>query len=132
MSTEVKVMFFLSSEDLDPGIVTRVTKISPTDEWRKGDPIASRNGLVRKDGRWEISTGYQESLDAEVQLNSIYGTIVESRQDLKELIEKHRLYAKFDVVIKIGADTPAFFLGKELLDLIHYLGAVIEVDLYVK
>jgi len=131
MSTEVKVVFFLSSEDLDPGMVTRVTKISPTSEWRKDDPT-KRNNLVRESGRWEISTGYQESLDVGVQLNLIYETIWGSKQHLKELIEKHKLYAKFDVVIKIGAHTPAFFIGKEFLDLVHYFGAVIEVDLFTK
>jgi len=132
MSVKVKITFFLSGEDLDPDIITIGTKINPTSSWRKGDSIANRNELVRKEGRWEISTGYQESLDVGLQLNLIYEMIVKSKSDFVGLIETHKLHGKFDIVVKMTADTPAFFLGKEFLNLVHDLRADIEVDLYTE
>ncbi len=112
MSAKVKVVFFLSSDNLDPGIITDLTKIEPTSWWRKGDPVATRTGLIRKEGRWEISTGFQESLDVGVQLNLIYEMIADRKQHLSVLIETHKLYVKFDIVIKVTTDTPSFFLGR--------------------
>lgn len=126
------VTFSLSSDELDPEILSRSLQMKPSASWRQGDIIVNRNGLQRKEGNWEISTGYQDSLDTGNQLQAIYSIIYPKREVFMELIRLHNLHAKFDIVIKVkNGETPGMSLERDILDLAHDLRAVFGVDLYV-
>ncbi|EEL34148.1 hypothetical protein bcere0019_26070 [Bacillus cereus Rock3-28] len=64
--TQVMVYFNLSGDEFPVEVVSERLQVSPTISYKKGDIIRKTNeteNITRNYTSWQISTGYQESLD---------------------------------------------------------------------
>lgn len=129
---KINVSFLLFSENLDPNVVTNYVNIIPTRSLKKGDPLTSDKHRSRKDGCWEISSGYQDSLDINDQLDAVCKILLPNKKLFKEVIQTNNLSAKFDIVIEINDGiAPGMSLQRKILTLANEFDAVFDFDLYV-
>lgn len=130
--TKVNITFSLFSDDLDPDIVTSALQIKPTSSWKKGMALPYNKSFLGKEGCWEISTGYQDSLDIGEQVKILYQTINPKRREFATIVKEHNLSSKFDIVVKIkDGQIPGITLENDILDLAHALDAIFDFDIYI-
>ncbi|OMC69255.1 hypothetical protein BK126_11040 [Paenibacillus sp. FSL H7-0326] len=111
--------------------ITSQLEIAPSEFYTKGDKIKNRD-IVRKESAWSISTGYEESLDINMQLNKLISVLKNKKNELLELKRSHDLFYKFFIVIKIEQNqTPAIYLDIDTISFVNDIGAELDFDLYV-
>ncbi len=69
--TNVMVEFNIIGDTFNPDIVTQKLIINPTEIWIKGEQIKDKD-LYRKHTLWSKATKYEESLDINDQLKTIF------------------------------------------------------------
>ncbi|MEK4092135.1 MULTISPECIES: DUF4279 domain-containing protein [unclassified Viridibacillus] len=114
--------------------VTNGLDVEPTETYKKGDVIKTfaTKILRRKETSWTLSTGYQESLDINKQLDVILKSLKEKTKELLQLKKKYDLQFQFMIVIEIeNNDKPAMYLQKNIIDFSSSIDAEIQFDLYV-
>ncbi|ETT86570.1 DUF4279 domain-containing protein [Viridibacillus sp. FSL R5-0477] len=114
--------------------VTNGLDVEPTETYKKGDVIKTfaTKILRRKETSWTLSTGYQESLDINEQLDVILKSLKEKTKELLQLKKKYDLQFQFMIVIEIeNNDKPAMYLQKNIIDFSSSIDAEIQFDLYV-
>lgn len=129
--TNVMIEFSVFGEDFDPCVITEILKITPKLIWRKGDKIGERN-LFRQENCWVFGTNYEVSLDIDEQLSSLLEVLQPCKRKLIQLKEELKIEYGLEVVINIvQGQTPAMYLGKDIIKFCNDIGVTIDVDLYV-
>jgi hypothetical protein len=127
--TNIMVDFRIIGDVFNLDVITNKLLIKPSYYWLKGD--RNKNN-IRKYSCWAISTGYEESLDINNQLNKIIELIKTKKQELKELKNKHELDYRFDIIINIeNEEKPAIYLNIDIIDFAHEIKAEFDIDLYI-
>lgn len=131
--TNIKAEFLILSDDFLPDDITEKLSIEPSFKWKVGEKINSeKHNRVYKSSGWEISTGYEESLDINEQLNKILYKIHSCHEVLAQLCLVENIECRFCIVVKIeNGQTPAMILSRELIKFASEINAEIEFDLYV-
>ena len=81
---------------------------------------------------WEIDTGYQESVDANIQLEQIYDRMKGKVEILRELKNQYGLNYSIEIVPQIEHnEKPALYLDQYIIDFAHKIGAIVDIDLYI-
>ncbi|MED1724657.1 DUF4279 domain-containing protein [Brevibacillus parabrevis] len=129
--TSVMVEFTLTGDQFNPDLITEKLEIKPNEIYYKGDQVKHRKA-VRKETCWSINTGYQESLDVNIQLRDVLEKIWPKKNDLRELQVENNLEIKFCIVIKIEENqTPAIYLDSDIIAFAHEIKAEFDFDLYI-
>ena len=81
---------------------------------------------------WQISTGYEESYNIDNQLKKIYEVLKDKVNILKEIKDEYSLTFIVGVVPQIeNNETPGMSFEQYILDFVHNVGAIIDIDLYI-
>lgn len=80
--TSVMVEFTLTGDQFNPDFIAERLEIKPNEIYYKGDQAKHRKA-VRKETCWSINTGYQESLDVNIQLRDVIEKIRPKKMILK-------------------------------------------------
>ncbi|WHZ02900.1 DUF4279 domain-containing protein [Neobacillus sp. YX16] len=129
--TQVKVFFSLFGDEFPLHKVTGKLELTPTKSYKKGDLIANRSKINRKETCWEIGTGYKDSLDVNDQLQQIVGNLQNKSIMINELKDAFSLECKFYIVIIIErGNSPSLFLDKDILKFASSIEAEFDVDIY--
>ncbi|WP_409292788.1 DUF4279 domain-containing protein [Peribacillus sp. SCS-37] len=130
--TQVSAAFILIGEDFPIDDVTERLGLKPSVSYRRGDRIPNRSSVrFRKETCWALETGYEASLDVNIQLHTIINQIQGKADLIKAIKAEYSLDCKFEIVIIIeDGDTPAFYLDKEILAFAAGIGTELDVDLY--
>ncbi|MFD2701427.1 DUF4279 domain-containing protein [Paenibacillus shunpengii] len=130
-TTSVMTEFSIIGELFTAEDITSQLEITPSEFYTKGDKIKNRD-IVRKESAWSISTGYEESLDINMQLNKLISVLKNKKNELLELKRSHDLFYKFFIVIKIEQNqTHAIYLDIDTISFVNDIGAELDFDLYV-
>lgn len=132
--TKVMAYFSAFGDNFPLEEVTNGLDVEPTETYKKGDVIKTfaTKILRRKETSWTLSTGYQESLDINEQLDVILKSLKEKTKELLQLKKKYDLQFQFMIVIEIeNNDKPAMYLQKNIIDFSSSIDAEIQFDLYV-
>lgn len=130
-NTNLMVEFTILGDNLNPQEVTEILNIQPQKQWVKGDGIP-RKEYKRKDSCWVISTGYEESLDINVQISKVVKLIEQKIIHLRRLKEVYNLEFIFSIVVNIeNNQKPAMYFNRELLEFVNQINAEIDIDLYI-
>lgn len=140
--TKVMTYFSVLGDEFPLEVVTDTLGIEPTETYKKGDIIERTNNpnLIstsnkirrRKETDWTLSTGYQESYDINMQLNTILKPLEGKTKELKQLKEEYSLEFLFMIVIQVeNNETPAMYLQKNIIDFASIIQAEIHFDLYI-
>lgn len=84
MDRTTVMAYFQITGDYFPIIeITEKLSIKPTSSYTKGD--TTKNNIIKKITFWSISTGYEESLDINDQLQKIISKLSSKKNTLNEL-----------------------------------------------
>jgi len=130
-STKVRIEFSIFGEGFFPSEITRRLEIAPDNEWIIGEQIPNIK-QKRKETCWSLDTGDQESLDINVQLSCILKKIMPRKEMLIQIKKDLKVDIKFFIVIKVeNKQSPAIYLGNDVLDFINSIRAELDFDLYI-
>lgn len=131
--TQVMVYFSFFGDNFPLDTVTKKLEITPTETYIKGDVIPNRSiAHYRKETSWDLGTGYQDSLDANDQIQQIVNKLHGKASLINEIKENYSIECKFIIVIKIeNGNTPALYLNKDIVKFASDIEAEFDMDLYV-
>ncbi|HEX9976257.1 MAG TPA: DUF4279 domain-containing protein [Dehalococcoidales bacterium] len=94
--------------------------------------VRTRTGAVRRFNNWEISTGYEESNDINIQLTRIFDLLKNKVSVLNELRDAYNLQFRIDVVVIVeNGEKPAMYFDHWFIDFVHEIEAEVDIDLYI-
>ncbi|MBU7008837.1 DUF4279 domain-containing protein [Phosphitispora fastidiosa] len=129
--TNIKVEFRMLGENFNPELISDRLNLKPDEKWEKGEIIKNKD-IRRKYSCWIISTGYEESLDVNNQLEQILGLIYDKKAILQEISKQFGLDYRFDVIINIEAnEKPAIYLSKDVIGFANDINAEFDIDLFI-
>jgi hypothetical protein len=130
--TQIKFIYAVFGDLLNPNKFTEMIGINPTSFWYKDDIVPNRVNLLRKETCWEYSLDFVQTLYLEDCINNFMG-IFKSRVDqISHYIEQNELDAKLYIVVEFDENDslPALYFGKEFLNLLNKINCEIDIDLY--
>ena len=128
---ECLVLFQLSSNDLDPNLITKSLDLQPF-------KIKSSNELHPKWNYWQFSNG--KRIDDYVDLYNEADKIVEMlspyKDKIKELISQFQLEPMFRVIVYLDTkrediSVPAIGFSKKVIEFANEISSEIDVDVYL-
>ncbi|MFD1676617.1 DUF4279 domain-containing protein [Alicyclobacillus fodiniaquatilis] len=130
--TEVMVYFTIFGDEFPLEVVTQKLGVPPILTYTKGDLIPNRRSKMHyKESAWELSTGYQDSLDVNEQLQQVIGQLVGKETVITGILKTYSLLCKFFIVIVINnGETPSLYLDKSVIHFAANIGAEFDFDLY--
>lgn len=130
--TNIMVEFSIIGDIFPENVVTEKLSLKPSGYYVKGEKIKNLTSQRRKETCWFLSSGYEESLDINEQLEKIIDMIKNKVSDLKELKEMFELEYKFFIVINIKQNqTPAVYLSSNFIKFAYDIEAEFDFDLYI-
>jgi hypothetical protein len=130
--TQVMVNLSFYGDDFPTGKVSEMLEITPTETYKKGDVIPHRStNLYRKETSWNLKTDYQDSLDVNNQLKQIISKLCNKTAIINEIKNTFSIESTIFIVVKIEeGNTPAFYLGKDIIKFAANIGAEFDIDMY--
>lgn len=129
--SNVMVEFIITGEKLNPNLVTKKLEINPHKFWGKGDSIQGK-GITKKDSCWIISSGYEESLDINEQLDKILDQISSKTQILKKIKTVYDLDFLFAIVVNVeNNEKPAMYFNSKFIEFASDIKSEFYIDLYI-
>lgn len=127
MDNEIKVRFVLLGFEQDPGAVTDLLQIEPTETWQLGEPMLPSPVRVHKENGWALSAQRDSTTGVGDQVNDLLDRLEKARDSLNSLVGTYR---EFSCVIFAYDGVPEIHFSSDTLKRISNLGASIDVDLY--
>ena len=85
------------------------------------------------EGFWTLKTEEKEERDLGVVLNELMENISAKLPDIKKICDENGGKVVFDIVSFFdGNSKPALYFERNFLDIVNYLNATIQIDLYVR
>ena len=129
--TRIKLTFSIFGDDFDPHLVDNIMKIENTSYYKKGEVIANRNNLVRKETNWQYSEGFVETLFLD-ELTDDFVDLFVKKVELQQFINQYNLETKLEVILEIVDDEkPSLSFNKKFLHFINRINAEIDIDMYL-
>lgn len=128
MYVEMNLIF---DNNYDVYELSNLIGIQPTNVQRKKDtrinPITKENNP----GFWSLKTKTFCEYDVTIATDNLLNQIKEKIQLIKMLCEKNQGEVVFDVVVSFYTnEVPAIYFERDFIELVHYLNAEIQLDLY--
>lgn len=125
------VEFIITGDELNPNLVTKQLKMNPQKYWVKGDAIQGKT-ITKKDSCWIISTGYEESLDINDQLDKILQQISSKIQVLKKIKTMNNLDYLFAIVVNVeNNEKPSMYFNSRFIEFANEINSEFYIDLYI-
>lgn len=128
------VYFSFTADDFPLEIISKRMNIAPTINYRKGDlirKISETESHLRIYSSWQLSTGYQESMDAGEQIDQVIRQLKDKENVINGLKSDFGLECRFTIVIIMNdGDTPALYLDVPVIDFASRIQADFDIDLY--
>ena len=129
--TTIMAYFSIHGDTFELEEVTRCLGIEPTDIKIKGTvPDGRKRPSIETS--WKISTDEEESLDINVQLDKIICLLSDKKDILRSIKTSMDVDFDFVFVVKIeNGEKPSMHFNSKHLGVISYIGAEIDIDLYI-
>jgi len=129
--TNIMAEFCIVADVFEPNIATELLQIDSTESWVKGEEIKGKN-RNRIDSCWTISTGYEESLDINKQLNKVLSLIENKKDELLKLKSEYLIDFVFAIVVNIEENqSPSMYFNSSFIEFANSINAEFYIDLYV-
>ena len=126
-------MHMIFDNDYDVYSIEKIIGLVPTKcKMRKETRISP---LTNKqiEGFWTLKTEEKEERDLNIILQELISKISKKLPEIKNLCEKNNGEVIFDIVASFDDNSkPDLYFEREFLDVVNYLNASIQIDLYVE
>ena len=125
-------MHMIFDNDFDVHSITKRLGIAPTECKTRSETRISPLTNKPIEGFWTLKTEEKEEWDLSVVLNELMGKISPKLPDIKEICDENGGTVVFDIVPSFDSNNkPALYFERDFLDIVNFLNATIEIDLYV-
>jgi len=118
--------------DFDVNEITRKTGMNPTDCKNRSEtrfnPLTNKNN----EGYWTLQSRVHNEYDVKIVIDEFIPLFVDHLSEIKAICDTNNGEVKFSIVPSFSSNkTPAIYFERDFLDIVHYLNASIEIDMYV-
>ena len=127
----INVDFYISSDSVDPDIITTILGLKPTKIRRKEDwPLPSiKAGMACN--LWALSTEQETSKSVDEMCRKIIDKLKGKEEFIQSLCNDSNIEMHFEVVIHMSSmETPEIYLEKETIKFLAIINADIGFDVY--
>ena len=126
-------MHMIFDNDFDVYSITKRLEIAPTECKSRNETRMSPLTDKPIEGFWTLKTEEKEERDLGVVLNELMGNIFAKLPDIKRICDENGGTVVFDIIPFFdGNSKPALYFERDFLDIVNYLNAAIQIDLYVR
>ena len=126
-------MHMIFDNDFDVYSITKRLGIAPTECKSRNETRMSPLTDKPIEGFWTLKTEEKEERDLGVVLNELMGNIFAKLPDIKKICDENGGTVVFDIIPFFdGISKPALYFERDFLDIVNYLNATIQIDLYVR
>lgn len=126
-------MHMIFDNDFDVYSITKHLGIAPTECKSRNETRMSPLTDKPIEGFWTLKTEEKEERDLGVVLNELMGNIFAKLPDIKKICDENGGTVVFDIIPFFdGNSKPALYSERDFLDIVNYLNATIQIDLYVR
>ena len=119
--------------DFDVHSITKQLGIAPTECKSRNETRISPLTNNPIEGFWTLKTEEKEERDLCVVLKDLVENISDKLPDIKKICDENGGKVVFDIVPFFdGNNKPALYFERDFLDIVNYLNATIQIDLYVR
>lgn len=126
-------MHLIFDNDFDVHSITKQLGIVPTECKLRNETRMSPLTNKPIEGFWTLKTEEKEERDLGVVLNELIENISAKLPDIKKICDENGGTVVFDVIPFFDDDSkPALYFERDFLDIVNYLNATIQIDLYMR
>lgn len=126
-------MHLIFDNDFDVHSITKQLGIAPTECKLRDETRMSPLTNKPIEGFWTLKTEEKEERDLGVVLNELIENISAKLPDIKKICDENGATVVFDVIPFFDDDSkPALYFERDFLDIVNYLNATIQIDLYMR
>lgn len=126
-------MHLIFDNDFDVHSITKQLGIVPTECKLRDETRMSPLTNKPIEGFWTLKTEEKEERDLGVVLNELIENISAKLPDIKKICDENGGTVVFDVIPFFDNDSkPALYFERDFLDIVNYLNATIQIDLYMR
>ncbi len=126
-------MHMIFDNDFDVHSITKRLGIAPAECKSRNETRMSPLTDKPIEGFWTLKTEEKEERDLGVVLNELMGNIFAKLPDIKKICDENGGTVVFDIIPFFdGNSKPALHFERDFLDIVNYLNATIQIDLYVR
>lgn len=126
-------MHMIFDNDFDVYSITKRLGIAPTECKSRNETRMSPLTDKPIEGFWTLKTEEKEERDLGVVLNELMGNIFAKLPDIKKICDENGGTVVFDIIPFFdGNSKPALYFERDFLDIVNYLNATIQIDLYMR
>lgn len=127
---EIHLIF---DNDFDVHSITKQLGIAPTECKLRDETRMSPLTNKPIEGFWTLKTEEKEERDLGVVLNELIENISAKLPDIKKICDENGGTVVFDIIPFFDSDSkPALYFERDFLDIVNYLNATIQIDLYMR
>ena len=124
-------LFF--NNDFDVYKIEKLLNIEPSDCKRRNETrLSPFDKSKHLDGYWSLMTDTFEELDIKPAMDDLLKKLEGKLEIIKEICKKNNGEVNFEIVSIFEKDNlPAIYFEKRFLNIVNYLDAVIDIDMYL-
>ena len=124
-------LFF--DNDFDVYKIEKLLNIEPSDCKRRNETrLSPFDKSKHLDGYWSLMTDTFEELDIKPAMDDLLKKMEGKLEIIKEICKKNNGEVNFEIVSIFEKDNlPAIYFEKRFLNIVNYLDAVIDIDMYL-
>jgi hypothetical protein len=127
MESEFKVSLMITDESCSPEEITRLTGITPTTTWHKGEATQGTI-LLRKTNGWVLQSALPRESPLADHVNSLLTAVEPFRTQLRELTEKY--FSLLACAVYFDQHAPEVHLDARTIAKLGTLNLGLDIDLY--
>lgn len=126
-------MHLVFDNDFDVNEVTKVLEIEPTECKCRWETRISPLTDKQIEGFWTLKSREMNERDLKVILDSFVSKFSNKLTEIKDICDKNDGNIIFDIIPSFSPNCkPALYFESEFLDIVNYLNASIQIDMYVE
>ena len=126
-------MHMIFDNDFDVYSITNRLGIAPTECKLRDETRMSPLTNKPIEGFWTLRTEEKEERNLGVVLNELIENISVKLPDIKKICDENGGTVVFDIIPFFDDDSkPALYFERDFLDIVNYLNATIQIDLYTR
>lgn len=126
-------MHLIFDNDFDVHSIAKQLGIVPTECKLRDETRMSPLTNKPIEGFWTLKTEEKEERDLGVVLNELIENISAKLPNIKKICDENGGTVVFDVIPFFDDDSkPALYFERDFLDIVNYLNATIQIDLYMR
>lgn len=125
-------MHLVFDNDFDVNEITKKIGINPTECKKRCETKVSPLTNKQIEGYWTLKSRVLNEWDIKVVLDDLVSSFADKLSEIKGICDTNGGEVVFDIVPSFSPDnTPAIYFDRDFLDVVHYLNATIQIDMYV-